>query len=56
MPNLPLHNDGSLTTALQGRGAGALVTRSWVTSRVREVVGSNPSAIYCIDIFHIDLL
>ena len=28
----------------------------WVMTHVREVVGSNPSAIYWMDIFHIDLL
>ena len=36
--------------------AGALVKWLWVTTHVRKVVGSNPSAIYWMDIFHIDLL
>ena len=35
---------------------GALVQWLWVTTHVRKVVGSNPSAIYWMDIFHIDLL
>ena len=35
-------------------GAGALVWWFWVTTR--EVVGSNPSAISWMDIFHIDFV
>ena len=38
--------------------AGALVKWFWETTHVREVVGSNPGAVYWTDItfLHIDLL
>ena len=35
--------------------AGALVWWLWETTHVQVVMGSNPGAVYWMEIFHIDL-
>ena len=36
---------------MKGSSAGALVAWVWLTTYVQEVVGSNPSTVYWMDIF-----
>ena len=38
------------------RAGGALVLWLWAETHVLKIVGSNPSTIYWMDIFHIILL
>ena len=38
------------------RAGGALVWWLWAETHVLKIVGSNPSTIYWMDIFHIILL
>ena len=46
----------SISYKLSMAWAGALVEWLWEETHMMKVVGSNPSAIYWMDIFHINLL